>query len=222
MKINNSKSIFLALTFFVFTIAAVIPAIAQTTESQPELSVAGFRLGEDEEKTKAILQGYSPRYDNELGQPKYFFYNGYGNQVMSVTAYSKERPYLIVAIEVFSVGESYQKTHYQMKDKNSFMTESGFFIGMRPSVTSMLFAVPNVTAPKEIIKKKGAPEKDEKEKKARTLLYRFDSVGQLEAQEAKTKNVNFGSYTAEYRFVNNKLRRFTIAVNTNVSTVSAL
>lgn len=221
MKTNNSKSIFLALTFLVFTIA-VVPTIAQTTESQPELSVAGFRLGEDEEKTKTVLQGYSPRYDNELGQPKYFFYNGYGNQVMSVTAHSKERPFLIVAIEVFSVGESYQKTHYQMKDKNSFMTESGFFIGARPSVTSMMFAIPNVTAPKEIIKKKGAPEKDEKEKKARTLSYRLDSVGQLEAQEAKTKNVNFGSYTAEYRFVKNKLRRFAIAVNTSVSAAPTL
>ncbi len=222
MKINNSKSIFLALTFFIFTIAAVVPAVAQVAEAQPELSVAGFRLGEDEEKTKAVLQGYSPRYDNEMGQPKYFFYNGYGNQVMSVTAYSKERPFLIVAIEVFSVGESYQKTHYQIKDKNSFMTESGFFIGMRPSVTSLMFAVPNVTAPKEIIKKKGVPEKDEKEKKARTLSYRLDSVEQLEAQEAKTKNINFGLYTAEYRFVKNKLRRFTIAVNTSVSAAPTL
>jgi len=214
MKINNLKSILSALAFFLFTIFVAIPATAQTT--QPELSVAGFRLGEDEEKVKTILQSYSPRFDNELGQPKYFFYNGYGNQVMSVTGYSKERPFLIVAIEVFSVNESYQKKHYQMKDINSFMSESGFFIGARPSVTSLLFAVPNITGPKEVIKKKGSPVADKKEKKARTLSYQFNAVGQLETQEPKLNGVDFGSYTAEYRFVKNKLRRFTIAVNASV------
>jgi len=222
MKINYSKSVFLLSTFFLFMIVSNIPAIAQSTQKEPELSIAGFRLGEDEEKTKAILQSYSPRYDNESGQPKYFFYNGYGNEVMSLTGYSKERPFLIVSIEVFSVGESYQKKHYQMKDKNSFMSESGFFIGMRPSVTSLLFAIPNMTGPKEVIKKKGAPDADEKEKKARTLSYKLNEVEQLENQEAKLNGINFGSYTAEYRFVKNKLRRLTIAVNTNVPATPTL
>ena len=213
MKMNNLKSIFLTFAFCILTITAVVPTIAQVSQTQPELSVAGFQLGADEAKTEAILQGYSPRYDNESGQPKYFFYNGYGNQVMSVTGYSKEHPYLIVAIEVFSVGETYLKKHYQMKDKNSFMTESGFFIGERPSVTSMLFAVPNITGPKDIIKKKGAPTADAKDKKSRTLSYKINKVEQLEAKETKLNGVNFDSYTAEYRFVKNKLRRFTIAIN---------
>ncbi len=220
IKKNNSKIVFLAFTFLIFTIAGGVPAIAQT--AQPELSVAGFRLGADEQTTGAILQGYAPRFDNELGQPKYYFYNGYANQVMTVTGYSKERPFLIVAIEVFSVSESYQKKHFQMKDKNSFMTESGFFIGQRPSVTSLLFAVPNVTGPKEIIKKIGAPVADEKEKKARTLSYQIDAVEQLEAREATLKGINFGSYTAEYKFVKNKLHRFSIAVNANAPAVRNL
>lgn len=220
MRKINSKSISFILALFVFTIVSAVTTTAQIVQqAEPELSIAGFRLGEDEETVKAILQGYSPRYDNELKQPKFFFYNGYGNQVMSVTGYSKERPYLIVAIEVFSVGESYQKTHYQMKDKNSFMTESGFFIGERPSVTSLMFAIPNITDPKVVIKKKGAPNADEmeKEKKTRTLSYQLNAVERLKTPEAKIKGIDFGSYTAEYRFVKNKLRRLTIAVNTNVS-----
>lgn len=218
MKKNISKITFLTISLFFITIAANFSALAQTVQrSEPELSVAGFRLGEDEEKTKAILQGYSPRYDNEAGQPKFFFYNGYGNQVMSLTGYSRERPFLIVGIEVFSVGESYQKTHYQLKDKNSFMTESGFFIGARPSVTSLMFAVPNVTGPKEVIKKKGTPNADEIDKKARTISYRFDAAEQMETPQAKTKGINYGSYTAQYRFVKNKLNRFSIAIDAKIS-----
>ena len=221
MQKSGLKNIFFSLIFlFVFTIvtADFTTITAQTTpQAQLELTTAGFRLGEDEEKIKELLQGYSPRYDNESGQPKFFFYNGYGNQVMSLTGYSRERPFLIVAIEVFSVGESYQKTHYQLKDKNSFMTESGFFIGERPSVTSLMFAVPNVTKPNSIIKKKGTPETDEKVKNVRTISYRFDAAKQMETPQAKSKGINFGLYTAKYRFVKNKLSRFTVAVDTKVS-----
>lgn len=222
MKKNYAKTFLLLLTFFIFMSVARISVAAQTAQQAPELGVAGFRLGEDEEKTKEMLKGYSPRFDNESGQPKYFFYNGYGNQVMSVTGYSKEHPYLIVAIDVFSVGESYQKKHYQMKDKNSFMSESGFFIGQRPSVSSLLFAIPNITKPKGVIKKKGAPNVDKKEKKSRILYYQLNAVDQLQNQEAKINGVNFGSYTAEYRFVKNKLNHFTITINTNAPAVSSL
>ncbi|HLM62520.1 MAG TPA: hypothetical protein VK308_17090, partial [Pyrinomonadaceae bacterium] len=127
-----------------------------------------------------------------------------------------ERPYLIVAIEAFAVGESYQNKHFQMKDRTSFMSESGFFIGARPSVTSLVFAIPNVTGPNEVIKKKGAPDADEKtDKKVRMLRYQIGEVKELEAKERKLKGINFGSYTAEYRFYKNKLNRYSIAVNTN-------
>jgi len=213
MKYNSTKFVFYVVLCCVLIISAASSASSQAAPGEPELSVAGLRLG-DEESAKTVLQNYSPRYDNDLNQPKYFFYNGYGNQVMSVTAHSKERPFLIVGIEVFAVGESYQKKHFQMKEMNSFMSESGFFIGARPSATSLIFAVPNVTGPKEVIKKKGLPQADEKSDKVRTLRYQFGTVTKLEAQEAKLKDINFGAYTAEYRFYKNKLRRFIIAVKT--------
>lgn len=213
MKNNLLKSIFYAILCGILIVTAANSVSSQTAQSEPELSVAGLRLG-DEEAAKNILRNYSPRYETDLSQPKYFFYNNYGTQVMSVTAHSKERPFLIVAVEVFSVGESYQKKHFQMKETNSFISESGFFIGARPSATSLMFAIPNVTDPKEVIKKKGQPQADEKSGKVRTLRYQFGAVKKLEAQKAKFKDVNFGTYTAEYRFYKNKLSRFSIAVNT--------
>jgi len=212
MKNNLMKSIFFTILCCVLTVSAASSALSQTAQLEPELSVAGFRLG-DEESAKNILRNYSPRYDNDLSQPKYFFYNNYGSQVMSVTAHSKERPFLVVAVEVFAVGESYQKKHFQMKDTNSFMSESGFFIGARPSATSLMFAVPNVTGPKEVIKRKGLAQADEKSDKVRTLRYQSGTIKELEAQEKKLKDVNFGAYTAEYRFYKNKLTRYSIAVN---------
>jgi hypothetical protein len=216
MKYINLKPFFSILITFLFIIAANVSASAQIARAEPELGVAEFRIGGDEEKTKELLQSYSPRYDNNLGQPKFYFYNEYGNQVMALTGYSKERPFLIVGIEAFAVGESYQNKHFQMKGRTSFMTESGFFIGARPSVTSLVFAIPNITGPNEVIKKKGAPDADEKtDKKVRTLRYQIGEVKELEAQERKLKGVKFGSYTAEYRFYKNKLSRYSITVNTN-------
>ena len=206
------KSIFYAILCCLLIVSAASSASSQLAPPEPELSVAGLRLG-DEESAKNILRNYSPRYDNDLSQPQYFFYNNYGNQVMCVTAHSRERLFLIVAVEVFAVGESYQKKHFQMKETNSFMSESGFFIGARPSATSLIFAVSNVTGPKEVIKRKGQPQADEKSGKVRTLRYQSGTVKDLEAREAKLKGINFGAYTAEYRFYKNKLSRFSIAVN---------
>ena len=208
MKNYLLKLAFFSAAMFFLSLSAV-STFSQT--AKPELSVAGFRLG-DEETAKEKLKGYSPRYDNPLNQPKYFFYNEYGNQVMTLTAQSKERPFLIVGIEVFAVGESYQNKHYQMKGVKSFVSESGFYIGEKPSATSLIFAVPNVTGAKDIVKKLGAPEGDEKaDKKVRILSYKLNEVGELETGE-KNKAVKFSGYTAQYRFVKNRLRRFSIAV----------
>lgn len=218
MKYINSKFVFFIFAAIISIIAGGVPAAGQILRPEPELGVADFRIGGDEETAKVLLQSYSPRFDNELGQPKYFFYNEYANQVMSLTGYSKERPFLIVAVDVFAVGESYQKKHFQMKDKSAFISESGFFIGARPSATSLIFGIPNVTGANEVIKKRGAPDADEKNKKVRTLRYQIGKVKELEAKESKLKAVNFGAYTAEYRFYKNKLSRLTISVNTNAST----
>ena len=216
MKHINLKSIFYIAAVIILTVAGSGSATAQIARPEPELSVADFRIGGDERAAQSRLQGYSPRYDNELGQPKYFFYNEYGTQVMTLTGYSRERPHLIVAIDVFAVGESYRKTHFQMKDRAAFVSESGFFIGARPSATSLIIGIPNVTGPKEVAKKQGTPATDEKDDKVRTLRYQSNEVKELEAKESKFKGVNFGSYKAEYRFYKNKLSRMTITVNTNV------
>lgn len=216
MKSNWSKSVFMTLAFFVLTIIGGSSVSAQKAPAAPELCVAGFCLGAGEEAVKAKLQGFSPRYDNERRQPKYFFYNEYGNQVLAVTALSKERPFLIVGVEVFAVDESYQTKHYQMKDTAAFTTESGFFIGLRPSTGSMIFGVPNSSGPKEIIKKKGQPDSDEKPEKFRILRYKLAAVEELETPDAKAKNIAFGAYTAEYRFYKNSLRHLIIAVDTNL------
>lgn len=211
---QNNLLKFFSITVLCFVLIAAAGSSVFSQTYRPDLSIAGFRLG-DEEAAKNVLKNYSPRYDNELGQPKYFFYNGYGNQVMSITAYSKERPFLVVAVEVFGVNESYQKKHYQLEEINSFTTESGFFIGARSSVKSVIFGGADFTVPKEVIKKIGKPEADENSGKIRTLWYKFSEVNDLETQEPKLKEINFGSYTAEYRFNNNKLSRFKIAVETN-------
>jgi len=216
MKKNWLKCVFFSITFFVFILAADTSVFAQTARPEPELCVAGFCLGADEETVKASLRDYSPRYDNERQQPKFFFYNEYGTQVMSVTGYSRERPYLIVGIEMFAVDESYQTKHFQMKNTAAFTSESGFFIGLRPSAASMMFGVPNTTGPKDIIKKKGQPDTDEKPAKIRILRYKIGEVKKLETREAKPDKINFGSYTAEYRFYKNNLRRLIIAVDSTL------
>ncbi len=78
-----------------------------------------------------------------------------------------------------------------MKELNSFITESGFFIGARPSVKSMMFAIANVTKPKGIIKKKGLPVVDEKIKKVRTIRYQIAQIKELETQAAKHEKNKF-------------------------------
>lgn len=208
MKNHLLKIAFLATAMFVLSISAV-QTFSQT--AQPELGVAGFKLGGDEAATKEKLQSYSPRYDNERGQPKYYFYNEYGNQVMAITCYSKERPFLVVGIEVFAVGESYQNKHFQMKGVNSFVSESGFYIGEKPSAKSLIFAVPNVIGAKDVIKKLGTPKSDETaDKNTRILSYQLSDVKDLPAE----KDVNFGAYTAQFKFIKNRLRRFSIALET--------
>ncbi len=211
MKNHLLKFAFFSAAIFILSLAA-ISTFSQNVK--PELMVAGFRLG-NEDATKAKLQGYSPRYDNEANQPKYFFYNEYGTQVMTITCYSKERPFLVVGIEVFAVGESYQNKHFQMKGVNAFVSESGFYIGEKPSAKSLIFAVPNVTGAKDVIKKLGAPEGDEKtDKNVRMLRYRLSEIKEL---TATIGGVNFGTYTAQFRFVKNRLRRFSVAVEANTA-----
>lgn len=220
MKIYLSKTVLTAVALFLLTIFAGVAARAQMSRPAPELCASGFCLGENEDAVKTKLAGFSPRYDNPQQQPKYFFYNEYGTQVMSLTAFSKERPYLLVGIEVFGVDDSYTTKHFQMKDTPAFTTESGFFIGLRPSAKQMIFGIPNVVGPKDVAKKMGKPDTDEKPDKVRVFRYKVGDVKKLEAQEANARNVNFGAYTAEYRFYQNRLRHYILAVDASPQTAA--
>jgi hypothetical protein len=217
--VSKTSSRVFSVSFSLFILLVFSAVAAQAKSASPELSVSGFRLGEESENAKR-LQNFSPRFDEQTGQPKYLFYNEYGTQVLSLTAHSKERPFLLVGIEVFAVGKSYQQKHYQLKDTAFFVSESGFFIGERPSATSLLFAVANVTGAKDVIAKKGAPQSDEKDDETRTISYRVDAAGKPSAGQVQFKEMALGLslasgefYKAEYRFVKNRLRRFSFSID---------
>ncbi len=174
------------------------------------MSVAGLKLG-DRVSGKAFLNLYQPRTDED-GLPKYYFYNGRGTTVMKVTAASVEDLYFVTEIEVFEVGDSYQKRHFFLKDIGHFVTESGIFIGFRQTGSGLALAlivgVPNVgrnniIGPKDVIKRKGEPDKRAVNEKETTFDYHTDDVA---ASDAKYK------YTAFYRFYKKELTRFVLKI----------
>jgi hypothetical protein len=176
-------------------------ALAQEKNILPELSVAGIKLG-DRESAKAFLNGYSLRKDAD-GGVAYFFYNSQGTQVMKLTAQSAEEPYFITGIEVFTVGRSYLEQHYVAKDLGTFTTESGIFIGQKASASSVIFGVPNRIGPKDVVKKKGEPSKQEKTGKDETIIYALANM-KLPAGEF--------DYSARYEFSKSKLKKFTLKI----------
>ena len=176
-------------------------ALAQEKNTLPELSVAGIKLG-DRDSAKAFLNGYSMRKQDD-GRFAYFFYNEFGTQVMKLTATSAEEPYFITEIEVFTVGRSYQEQHYVAKDMGAFTTESGIFIGQKASVSSVMFGVPNRIGPKDIVKKKGEPSKQEKNGKDETIMYALPNI--------KLSGGEF-DYDARYEFSKNKLKKFSLKI----------
>ena len=210
---NNSIS----RKFFAVTFAAVFTFIAMTAvqaqekpRSAPEMSVAGLKLG-DRESGKSFLELYQPRTDED-GLPKYYFYNGQGTTVMKVTAASVEDPYFVTEIEVFGVGESYQKRHYFLKKMPHFVTESGIFIGFRQSgkglALALIVGVPNVgrsniIGPKDVIKRKGEPDDQTVNEKERIFNYGGQSV--------EIGGVSY-KYSALYRFYERELRRFILKI----------
>ena len=178
----------------------------ENKRSTPEMSVAGLKLA-DRESGKAFLGLYQPRTEED-GRPKYYFYNGQGTTVMKVTALSVEDPFFATEIEVFWVNDSYQKTHYFLKSTPHFVTESGIFIGFRQHGGSLALAlivgVPNVgrsniIGPKDVIKRKGEPDKRAVNDKETTFDYHTDDVAVGDAKY---------NYSAYYRFNRRELEQF--------------
>lgn len=202
----------LALLVF-FQIVSASATKAQEKPAEPELSVAGIRLG-DRASAKTFLEGYAPTRD-ENGRTAFYFYNGYATQVMKLTADSAEDPYFITEIEVYNIDETYQRKHFQAKKIDYFTTEKGIFIGYRQSVASILL-FPGVSrnemiGPKDVIKKKGAPTENVKQENLEIVTYKLASVEVPDETAGKTKTFD---YLAQYDFFKNKLWKFKIKIST--------
>lgn len=189
-------------------------ALGQTKAFQPDFSVAGVKLG-DRESAKALLAGYSARRGDD-DRPEYYFYNAQATSVLKLVAASYDDPYFITEAEVFAVGQSYQKKHYQLEKMGHYVTESGIFVGFRQSGKGMAIAlivgVPNLArdnmlGPKDIVKKKGEPMKRTEEPEDREVFdYTLDEVA-VPADAGKKY-----SYAAKYSFRDKKLKRFSMKI----------
>lgn len=195
----KNLSLIFALLFFIVSASAQGTPSSPGQRPPPEQSIGGVKLN-DEASGRAFLAGYSFRRD-EANRPVYYFYDEYGTQVLAFTAHSPERRFLIERAEVFRVERDYKKTYYVLKDV-SFTSESGFFLGNRPSAALLIFGVPNRTSIKKLIEKKGTPDERAKNGKTETLVYNFAA--------SPAGDVAVGAYRAEYVFVGGKLDRFKI------------
>lgn len=186
---------------------------SQDKQSEPELSVAGIKLG-DRASAKKFLGNYSAGTGDD-GEPQYSFWNKFGNQVMQVHALSFDDPYFITKIEVFYAPQSYIGRHYVLKDQGFFVTENGIFIGYRQSAVALIAGIPNVgrndrIGPNDIVRKKGEPTTRTKEDKKEFLTY---DLGEINLEiGGKTDQV---SYSAKYETSKNKLRRFSIEISSD-------
>lgn len=206
-----NKYIFLWAFSFLLSISLTNFISAQDKKSEPELSVAGIRLG-DRQSAKKFLENYSAGTGDE-GQPEYSFWNKFGNQVMKVSALSFDDPYFITRIEVFYAPQSYMGRHYVLKDQGFFVTENEIFIGYRQSAVSIIVGIPNAgrndrIGPNDIVRKKGEPTNRIKEDKKEFLTY---DLGKIKLEiNGKNEEVN---YTARYETNKNKLRKFVFEIS---------
>jgi hypothetical protein len=195
-----------------FLLMLNVAASGQEKTVMPEISVNGIRLG-NRASAKAFLEKYAPTTD-ETGRPVYYFYNDPGTQVLKLTAESFEDPFYLVEIEVYGVGENYQRAHFYLKDTNFFITESKIFIGYRQSVASMIIGIPNVSrgdmiGPKDLTKRKGEPSEVTKDGEKEVLTYNFPNF-ELADENGVKRSFN---YTATYQFIRRKLRKFSFKIS---------
>lgn len=204
MKKFYSSAVFLLL-FFVF----VFSSFAQNSEGKPEMSVVGIELGNRESAKKYLLAGHVPRVEED-GRASYYFYNEWGTQVMRLTVASVEDPYFITEIEVFAVGKSYTKRHYQDKENGLMMTENGIFIGFRQTAMNLIVGVKNAgkantIGPGNVVKIKGEPKERIKPEEDREILT-------YEIPNIKLADEKTADYTASYEFYKKKLKRFSLKI----------
>jgi hypothetical protein len=184
---------------------------AQEKSAEPALSVVGIKLG-DRASAKAFLADYQAR-QGEDGRPIYYFYNKFANQVMKLTGASFDDRYFITEIEVYKVNKSYTNIHFQAEKIAYFKTEKDIFIGYKQSTASMITGIPNIdgkdmTGPKTVVKKMGAPTEDVKNEEKETLVYNLPNI-EIADENGKTNKFN---YSAQYEFNEGKLKRFTLKI----------
>jgi hypothetical protein len=203
----------LALCLTMFTVLGFTTAKAQTKAAQPALSVVGVKLG-NRASAKAFLGDFQARQD-EIGRPMYFFYNKFANQVMKLTGASFADRFFITEIEVYKVGKSYTAPHFQAEKIAYFKTDQDIFIGYKQSTASMITGIPNIdgkdmTGPKTVIKKMGAPTEDLKTEEKETLVYKLPNIEI--ADETVAGQTNKFSYSAQYEFSEGRLKKYTLKI----------
>jgi len=214
MPYTNIKRSMIAVAAILFTMTVALSAAnAQERKVTPDISVASVKLG-DRASAKAFLDGYQYRTDG--GLPTYYFYNSRVTTVLKLTGRSFDDPYFITEIEVFGVGQEYQKRHFVLDRVGHFLTETGIHIGFRQSGADIAFAmtvgVPGVvgdsiTRPDYVVKKIGNPSTRAKNGEEETFDYLVDSLS-LTSAEGKADY----RYTAHYRFYKRKLNRFILKI----------
>ena len=188
-------------------------AMAQEEKSvTPDLSVIGIKLG-TRAAAKAFLEGYQAR-QGEDGRPVYYFYNKFANQVMKLTGASFDDRFFITGIEVYKVNKSYSAAHFQAEKIGYFKTGKDIFVGYKQSKASMITGIPNVdgkdmTGPKTVIKKMGAPSEDVKTGEKETLIYKFPNI-EITDENGKTNKFD---YSAQYEFIEGRLNRFILKIS---------
>lgn len=200
-----SKFIIIFVCLFVFA-----SAVSGQQSAAPEISVNGVKLA-DRDSGKAFLTTYLPTTD-EQGRSAYYFYNELGNQVWKLTAASFDDPFMIVEMEVYTVGTSYTKAHNYLQKTGYFVSESKIHVGKKETVTSALLgeglASDMRTGPKDIIKKKGEPTKRLTDNGRDVFVY---EISDAEFTNEKGEKVRY-DYTGRYEFKDKRLKRFVFSI----------
>jgi hypothetical protein len=211
LKRMNFLAVFCLATLMLFAVAGIASAQQAKTVS-PDLSVAGIRLGE-RRAAKAFLENLQPTM-NDDGRPAYYFFNKSGTQVLKLTGASFDDRFLITEIEVYKVGTSYKRGHFQAEKIEYFKTQNDIFVGFKQSMASAITGIPNVdgkdrTGPKTVARKIGEPTERLTEGERETLIYRLPEI---EIADETGKSAKF-SYAAQYEFNDDKLKKFTLKIS---------
>lgn len=200
-------------SFLILATAFLLFSTALSQETKPDTAIAGVELG-DRASAKALLEAYQPTFGDE-GEPEYYFYNEFADQVIKFTADSWEDRFLITAIEVFAVTDKYRNPHFQLKEIGYFKTTNELFIGYKQSAMSLLSAFTiGVQDPKgknrvregRVQKLFGEPDETIEDGQNVTLIYKRSGM--------KTNDVEGPlEYEASYSFRKGKLKRMAIRVS---------